>query len=85
MEIGGEYTITFNADFISGTGPQLAFRVMDSGSNTIQSISINADGAYFVNFIATDTTCVFRWDLMTVGFQNFWRVYNMNLFKTAVA
>lgn len=85
MEVGGEYTITFNAELMSGLLPALTFKITDSLAGTIQSISITGTGSYIANFIATDSHCVFKWDLVTIGNPNFWRVSNVTLFKTAVA
>ena len=85
MEVNGSYTMTFEAEIVSGAIPQLAFKVADSSANTIASLAITSTGTYVVNFVATDTTCVFRWDLASVGNPNFWRIRNMQLFKSAVA
>lgn len=85
MEVGGTYTIAFNAELLSGAMPQLTFKVTDSLASTIQSISISGTGSYIANFVATDDQCVFKWDLVTIGTPNFWRISNVTLFKTVVA
>ena len=85
MEVGSEYTIAFNAELLSGGLPALTFKITDSAAATIQTILIGGSGAYTGSFIATDTQCVFRWDLATIGNPNFWRIYNITLVKAVVA
>jgi hypothetical protein len=75
----------FDAELMSGVLPALTFKITDSSAGAIQSILITGTGSYIANFIATDSQCVFKWDLVTIGNPNFWRVSNVTLFKTAVA
>ena len=85
MEVGGEYVISFQAEFLDGVVSALAFKVADSAANTIASSAIPITGTYTYAFTATDDTCVFRWDLATVGTSNFWKIFNIQLIKSTVA
>lgn len=84
MEIGGEYTVVFQAEQLSVGLAQVAFKVTDSLGATITSLTAGTNGTYTLTFTATDDTCVLRWDLMGAGGRSFWRIYNINLLRTIV-
>lgn len=84
MEVGAEYTIVFYADFIEGAAPFLTFTVTDGTIPVASSPIIGGSGTFSVTFTATQNWHNFVWAIASVGVPNFWRIYDISLYRTKV-
>jgi hypothetical protein len=80
MEDDANYTITFDAELLEGVSSGLVFNIVGGGI----SVAIPATGTYSYSFVATGASHVFKWECLTMGVLNHWRIKNIILTKTII-
>jgi hypothetical protein len=77
MEVGADYAISFDAELLEGASSGLTFNIVGGGV----SVAIPATGTYSYTFTAASASHVMKWECLTMGVLNHWRVKNIVITK----